>query len=264
MNDTLHVATLNLRGIDDRIDARFPLVLSEMEALQPDILGLQECIFGLQQDRLVGAACLNHYEIRRAWALEAETGNSLLVREPLAPSAGERLDLGHGRSALAATISLGTGSQLLLVVTQLYHQLADAAVRDDQVDRLVVWLLGGHARDAIVVLGDFNARPIEPAYARMIGAGFRSAHVEVHGHEPELTWPTGPATGRTGGRARRQGYWAAGPEEPGSEAPGCFDYIWVRGDAVVEECELAFARPDPGDSTLYPSERYGLSARLRL
>ena len=69
MNDTLHVATLNLRGIDDRIDARFPLVLSEMEALQPDILGLQECIFGLQQDRLVGAACLNHYEIRRAWAL---------------------------------------------------------------------------------------------------------------------------------------------------------------------------------------------------
>lgn len=259
----LHVATFNLRNTDDRIDARFPLVLSEMEALQPDILGLQECIFPMHQDRLIGAAGLNRYEVRRGWTLEAEIGNSLLVREPHSVSATERLDLGQGRSALAATVSLDTGAQLLVAVVQLHHSVGDAAVREEQVERLATWLLGQAARDAIVVLGDFNARPDEPAHARMAGAGFRSAHAEAHGREPDITWPTGSATSRSGGRARRQGYWLQQPE-PGTEEPGCFDYIWVRGDAAVDDCELAFAHPAADDPTLYPSDRYGLSAHLRL
>src|SRR5918996_5047597 len=54
--DSLHVATLNISNLADRWDERLPLLLADMAALQPDILGLQEVVYPLQQDRLIGAA----------------------------------------------------------------------------------------------------------------------------------------------------------------------------------------------------------------
>src|SRR6478672_12182612 len=98
--DRLHVATLNIRNMADRWFERLPLLLADMAALQPDLLGLQEVVFPMQQDRLIGAAGDGHYAAHRAWAGRPEYGNALLVREPLAASDVERLDLGHSRSAL--------------------------------------------------------------------------------------------------------------------------------------------------------------------
>ena len=54
-----------------------------------------------------------------------------------------------------------------------------------------------------------------------------------------MTWPTGAAESRTGGRARRQGYWLE-RAAPGTEEPGCFDDIWVRGAIRVTAAALAF------------------------
>ena len=85
--DRLTIGTLNLRNIADRWDERLPLLLADMAALQPDLLGLQECVFAVQQDRLLGAAGAGRYEAHRAWAGRPEYGNSLLVREPIAGSA---------------------------------------------------------------------------------------------------------------------------------------------------------------------------------
>ena len=53
--DRLHVATLNIRNLADRWFERLPLLLGDMAALQPDLLGLQEVVYVLQQDRLIGA-----------------------------------------------------------------------------------------------------------------------------------------------------------------------------------------------------------------
>ena len=66
MPDELHVATLNLRNIADRWPERIPLLLSDMAALQPDLIGLQECVFAVGQDRLLGAAGEGRYEVP-AW-----------------------------------------------------------------------------------------------------------------------------------------------------------------------------------------------------
>ena len=66
--DQLNVATLNLRNLADRWDERLPLLLADMAALQPDLLGLQECVYPLQQDRLLGAAGAGHYRAVRGWA----------------------------------------------------------------------------------------------------------------------------------------------------------------------------------------------------
>jgi endonuclease/exonuclease/phosphatase family metal-dependent hydrolase len=40
--DRLHVATLNILNLADRWPERLPLILADMAALQPDVLGLQE------------------------------------------------------------------------------------------------------------------------------------------------------------------------------------------------------------------------------
>ena len=43
--DRLHVATLNIRNLADRWAERLPLILADMAALQPDLLGLQEVVY---------------------------------------------------------------------------------------------------------------------------------------------------------------------------------------------------------------------------
>jgi len=248
----LHVATLNLRNIADRWDERLPLLLADMAALQPDLLGLQECVYALQQDRVIGAAGAAHYRSIRGWAGRPEYGNALLVREPVATDGVERLDLGRNRSAVRARLALGGGGSVLVVVTHLHHVPADEGVRDEQAAAVLAWLDGADGADgadtpdATIVVGDFNAEPDEPTYRRMTAARFRSAHVEANGAEPAVTWPSG--------------IQAPGMDTDGD--PGCLDYIWVRGAVAVESCRVVFDRPAVDDPTLYPSDHVGLSARL--
>ena len=246
MPDQLVVATLNLRNIADRWPERIPLLLTDMAALQPDLIGLQECVFAVQQDRLLGAAGEGRYESRRAWAGRPEYGNAILGRAPLEMGEGERIDLGRNRSALRVPVSTPNGGRLDFAVTHLHHLVPDEAVREEQATQLITWL----EPDAhpLVLVGDFNAEPVEAAYQVMLEAGFRSASVEANGAEPPVTWPSG--------------IQAPGIDVDGE--PGCLDYIWVRGPITVESCRLAFDRPAVNDPTLYPSDHLGLVARIRL
>jgi endonuclease/exonuclease/phosphatase family metal-dependent hydrolase len=246
MADELTVATLNLRNIADRWGERLPLLLADMAALQPDLLGLQECVFAVQQDRLLAAAGEARYEIFRGWAGRPEYGNSLLVRAGLSAGPAERLELGRNRSALRVPAATPAGTSLTFAVTHLHHLPADSDVREEQARALVDWLAGDS--DPLVVVGDFNADPTEPAYAVMIEAGYRSAHLEANGAEPTVTWPSGIV--------------APGADDEGE--PGCLDYIWLRGAVTALDCRLAWNRPAAGDPTLYPSDHFGLIARVRL
>jgi endonuclease/exonuclease/phosphatase family metal-dependent hydrolase len=248
MMDRLHVATLNIRNIADRWDERLPLILADTAALQPDILGLQEVVYVLQQDRLIGAAGEGRYESSRGWAGRPEYGNAMLVRQSLQASGVDRLDLEPGRSAVGGAIRLAVGASVFVAVTHLHHLPADEDVRDEQASRLIAWLDDRPAVDGQIVMGDFNAEPDEPAYARMKGAGFRSAFLEANGHEPDVTWPSG----------------LEAPAKDTDGPPGCLDYIWVRGAVAVETCGLAFDRPAVGDPGLYPSDHLGLTARLTI
>src|SRR5207245_7005900 len=90
--------------------------------------------------------------------------------------------------------------------------------------------------------------PLEPAYARIVGAGFRSAHREANGAEPERTWPSG----------------LVAPAMDTDGEPDCLDYIWLRGAVAVTDCRLVFDRPDPTDPTLYPSDHFGVAAHLEI
>jgi len=244
----LDVATLNLRNIADRWPERLPLLIADMAVLQPDLLGLQECVFAVSQDRLLGAAGEGRYEIRRGWAGRPEYGNSILARAPLtvgALDAAERLDLDRNRSALRVPVTLERGAaEIAFVVTHLHHTPADEDVREAQARKLVAWLGERPAIGGTIVVGDFNAEPVEAAYRVMVDAGFRSAFAEANGEEPAVTWPSG--------------IQAPGMDTDGD--PGCLDYIWLQGPLRATASRLVFDRPAVGDPTLYPSDHLGLAA----
>jgi endonuclease/exonuclease/phosphatase family metal-dependent hydrolase len=246
--DRLHVATLNIRNLADRWHERLPLILADMAALQPDLLGLQEAVYVMQQDRLIGAAGEGRYEAIRGWAGRPEYGNSLLVRAPLAGREVDRLDLGLNRSAIRTVVDLPNGATVLVVVTHLHHPGAEEAARAEQTTALVDWLAEEPTADATIAMGDFNADPGEPTYARMVAAGFRSAFAEANGSDPEVTWPSG----------------LQAPAMDTDGIPECLDYIWLRGQVRVTAARLAFDRPDPEDPTIYPSDHLGISAMLEI
>ena len=246
--DRLHIATLNIRNLADRWPERLPLILADMAALQPDVLGLQEVVFVMQQDRLIGAAGEGRYVAIRGWAGRPEYGNSLLIREPLAGVEVERLDLGLGRAAHRTRIDLPGRTTVLVAVTHLHHAVDAAEERDRQAGALLDWLASAPPADAVIAMGDFNAGPSEPTYGRMTAAGFRSAYAEANGTEPAVTWPSG----------------LQAPAMDTDGDPDCLDYIWVRGAARVESARLTFDRPDAEDPTIYPSDHVGISARLEI
>ena len=126
----------------------------------------------------------------------------------------ERLDLGLGRSAHRALVALPGGATVLVVVTHLHHRTPDEAPSvTRRPPRSWPGCDGAPAADATIVVGDFNADPGEPAYARMRAAGFRSAYAEANGAEPAVTWPSG----------------LQAPAMDTDGDPDCLDYIWVRG-----------------------------------
>jgi endonuclease/exonuclease/phosphatase family metal-dependent hydrolase len=98
------------------------------------------------------------------------------------------------------------------------------------------------------VLGDFNAEPTEPAYARMAAAGFRSAFAEANGAEPAVTWPSG--------------LQAEAIDTDGD--PSCLDYVFVRGPATVLDTRLWADRPAADDATLFPSDHVGIATTVEI
>ncbi|HET7727873.1 MAG TPA: endonuclease/exonuclease/phosphatase family protein [Candidatus Limnocylindrales bacterium] len=248
MSTPLRVATLNILNLADRWPERLPLLLADMAAIQPDLLGLQEVVYVLQQDRLLGAAGEARYEIVRGWAGRPEYGNSLLARAPLAPELVDRLELGLNRSAVRARFTLADGTRIVFAVTHLHHVVGAAAERLDQARQLATWLDGAPDHDALIVVGDFNAAPSEPAYALMVDAGYRSAFATANGAEPPVTWPSG----------------LQAPAMDTDGDPSCLDYIWIRGAVEVRSARLAWDRPAVDDPTLFPSDHLGIVAEVEV
>lgn len=145
--DRLHVATLNILNLADRWFQRLPLILAEMAALQPDLLGLQEVVYPMQQDRLIGAAGEGRYNAIRGSAGRPEYGNSLLIREPLAATDVDRVDLGWNRLAQRALVRLTVGVSVLVAVTHLHHLGPDEAIRDGQAAAILDWLADAPTAD---------------------------------------------------------------------------------------------------------------------
>jgi len=91
-------------------------------------------------------------------------------------------------------------------------------------------------------MGDFNTTPNSAAYRMITEAGFKSSHREVHGAEPEDTFPTGLIA-----------------EFMDNDPPMCLDYIFFKGPGITPtSIIIAGTTPHSEDVTLYPSDHKAL------
>jgi endonuclease/exonuclease/phosphatase family metal-dependent hydrolase len=244
------VATLNLFGKIGRWEERSPLLLDQLAALQPDVIGLQEVVITDQGSTLCHRANERlatppPYRIFHMAQPGTSAGvEALAVMSRLPVEAHEGLDyLLHDCVAQRLRLRLDDRTSLDFYNTHLYFPVSAADDRLAQAKRLLAWADTWTGAAATVIAGDFNAYSHEPTTALM-KSRFASAYEEVHGQEPEKTWPTPVNT------------WDPSPA-------GCIDYIFVAG-ATVLGAAVVFDIPHPSDDTLFPSDHLGVMARLEV
>ena len=236
---TVTVATLNLFNKVGRWSERLPLLLEQLLALQPDVIGLQEVdlivdqgmsLCRLANDRLTDVPRYRVYHMGRPG--RAAHVQALAVMSRLPVEAHEGLDLlSYEGVAQRLRLRVDDGTTLDLYNTHLYFPPEATEERLVQAKRLLAWVDTWQGAGATVVVGDFNAYVDEPTVSLM-KERFTSAHEAAHGSEPAKTWPTPVNT-----------------FDP--SPPGCLDYIFVAG-AEVLEAGLAFDQPHPLDATPLP------------
>lgn len=247
----IKVATLNLFNKVGRWGERLPLVVDQLVALQPDVIGLQEVDLiidqGMSLCRLVNANVgeaprYRVYHMGRPGRAAHVQGLAVMSRLPV--EAHEGLDyLSYEGVAQRLRLRLEGGEALDFYNTHLYFPPEATEERLAQAKKLLAWTDTWSGANATVVVGDFNAYPGEPTLDLMKGR-FASAFEAVHGREPEKTWPTPVNT-----------------FDP--SPPGCLDYIFVAG-GDVQEASLAFDTPHALDADLFPSDHLGVAATVRV
>ena len=245
MNATsIRVATLNVRNRSDRWRERSGLLVEQLLALQPDVIGLQEARRPLNQaawlQRRVNARQPG-YRMVTAWKSGPRRwweGLAVLTRLPIV--AHDRLPLGAGRVAQHVRLELPNGGVLDFYNTHLAHGADRAQLRAEQAQRILDWL-EGWPQHAQVVAGDFNARPDSDA-VRLLTRRLQSAHALHHGAEPERTVPT--------------------PLREHGRAAQVLDYLFVNERVTIRNAWVAFSEPAAHDARLTASDHYGVAADI--
>lgn len=222
--------------------ARLPLLVDALRRTDADVIALQEVLQndarGLANQADTIAAMLGGYSVH-FYSFDPpgsakRYGNAILTRLPVLEESGRRLDPESDyRTALRLRLSL-TGRPVDVVVTHLASQSDAGAVRRRQIDDLLGWV----PRDGtpLVVTGDFNAELADPELAPMAPPRFASA------------LPTDTVT------------TTLNPAKGHSER--VIDHIYVERDRwrVIDATRIG-DKPVDGE---YPSDHFGVSARLRL
>jgi endonuclease/exonuclease/phosphatase family metal-dependent hydrolase len=255
----LIVATLNLRHDADRWRERFPLIIAELVRDRPHVVGLQEVSVREDQARLLAVAVnaalaaagealpYTYVQQNKTGTESGVEGIAVLTRLPVVEHDG--LDLqSFNRVALRTRLRTEDGGTLQFYTTHLHYKQEDTEVRVAQVRLLQSWMEGHRDGSPQILVGDFNALPHQSPI-QLLAERYHSAYRVVHGSEPEFTFPT-PLVNR--------GEWR-----------GTLDYIFLTPPAEgtaspVLDAQLAFHTPADHDATLYPSDHFGLKARVRV
>jgi endonuclease/exonuclease/phosphatase family metal-dependent hydrolase len=245
------VATLNLFNRMGDWEKRAPLVIDQLEALSPDVIAFQEVDLVLDQGMWI-ARQLNarlkdkpHYRIKHAASPGKRVsyhGIGMLSRIEFLEH--EILDLMSFERVAQRSIFRCGDRPFLFVNTHLHHPPEAEAERVAQLEYLLSWLDRDIRGLPSIIAGDFNSYAHEESVI-MMKSRFRSAFEVVHGREPEKTWPT-----------------PVNDFDP--SPPGALDYIYVSEQFTVADAGLAFNTPAAESATLYPSDHFGLFARLTL
>lgn len=247
----IQVATLNLFNRMGDWERRAPLVIDQLEALSPDVIGFQEVDLDLDQGMWISRQINKrlgdnpHYRIKHAASpgkYASVHGIGTLSRLEVVEH--EVVDLMTYDRIAQRLVFEQDGARFALVNTHLHHPPEAIQERVDQIEYLLSWLDQRTPRLPTVVSGDFNSYTGEPGVALM-KSRFRSAYETIHGAEPDKTWPT--------------------PVNTYDDSPhGTLDYIYVSEEFKILDSGLAFEKPAEDDPALFPSDHIGIYARLKL
>ncbi|HEX2192561.1 MAG TPA: endonuclease/exonuclease/phosphatase family protein [Acidimicrobiales bacterium] len=241
----ISVATLNCRNTADRWKERTPLLVRQLVDLRPEVIGLQELRRFPSQGRTIGKRAwargllFDHDRANKTGIYALWEGIAVLSRLPVVDRA--KLELGgEHRVAQRVTVVVGGG---LLDFYNTHLASGDEAVRTAQARRLLDWMAERSSLPQVLV-GDFNARPGAPSI-QLLAERLRSAHMAVHGREPDKTVPT--------------------PLRRGASGRGSvLDYVFVNSLVEVHDARRSFEEADPHDEHLVASDHYGLAASVSL
>ncbi len=274
MNRPLSVLTLNCWNVSSPYEERMALLREGIEALQPDLIGLQEIIVrpdGFSQARHVlddlgyeivfgpAFAWDENHDYAVPEGRDFGFGNVAAARLPIVDRDWIRLPgstSGEIRSATAIVVSTPDG-EVPFVSTHLNWKFDHGNVREQQVVALrdFAWRVAGDRYLPPIIVGDFNADP-DSAEIRFLrgwqslegkSAFFEDAWSAAGDGGPGLTWDN-------------RNPFAHLVHEPDRR----IDYIFVgfdhdRGRVNVEDCRIVMNEARNG---VYPSDHFGLMAWL--
>jgi endonuclease/exonuclease/phosphatase family metal-dependent hydrolase len=253
---------VSLNLLDDLTlwDQREPLIMRELEGLQPDVIALQEVRMSINNAQKI-ADRLGGYEVflcPKTGARGRRDALALLSRLPVQEH--DKFALGHQDRVALRIVVEHQGVTWHIATTHTYWHPLDDRTRWHEANRLTEWL----PRNG-VICGDFNAEPHYPSMLKM-KERFLSAHVVQHGREPVYTCPT-PLFRGAGARnaARRTALNMAGLVAKRKLEPwtAVLDYIFVDPAIEVHDCHVAFDQSAGHNHRMYASDHLGLYAKLQ-
>ena len=261
----LTVATLNILNDLSLWRQRAPLIVEGLRTAQPDLIALQEVALPLNNAQWI-AEQLDGYSVHlcpKTGEMGQRESLAILSRLPVEEHAILSL-IEQDRVAQQVLVSHGD-TRCAFANTHLYWNPWDDAPRLGQARRLLEWL----PRDVpTIVCGDFNAEPHFATISTM-RERFVSAYAVRHGRDPDYTCPTPLLYAQWWTfRGMRNAFKHFVLSVLANRTPrpwrGTLDYFFVDRAMQVEHCEVVFNRPSPKNDRLYPSDHFGLMAKIRL
>lgn len=270
----LRVLTLNLWGEQGPFPRRLPLCISQLAALRPDIIALQEVrqVPGVVDNiaATLGAALGLHHVFAETveWG-GGQEGLAILSRAPIVQTAHQVLPHAteqERRIVLGAVLDFG-GKHVAAYTTHLNYRMTHGIEREDQVEAVDQFVRSWGASAAptaalTLLMGDFNATPDSDEIRFLRGLhtlrGRRTYYQDawlVHSdreRDAGLTW------------SRRNPYTQ---RLRFLQTDRRLDYIFASapardGRGLVHSCRVVL---DEGDADgVFPSDHFGVFAELQL
>jgi endonuclease/exonuclease/phosphatase family metal-dependent hydrolase len=236
---------------------RARLVARALDAVRPDLVGLQEVCLDLAGEGVSHAEELAR-QLGLHWAFHPMTevdyggglfasGLGVLSRHPIVRCADVPLPSAPDAEqyALHAVIEAPIG-QVDLIVVHLTPRSEEAQLA--AVERLLAYLEGLPSEATSIMVGDFNAVPESPPMQALAGTATSGHHLALRD-----AWSEAQAT-------RTRGAPEPGPTMPSHAPTSRIDYILVGpGPSIVEAVRLG---EQPDVEGFYASDHLGVAATL--
>ncbi|MES1184969.1 MAG: endonuclease/exonuclease/phosphatase family protein [Myxococcales bacterium] len=280
--DKLRVATLNIWNKSGPWAERLPLIRKQLQELSPDVLGLQEVLRLIPDEKqppvpspdndqaseiAQGLGYNIAYGIAADYSGGLKFGNALLTRYKILDSRTFRLpggDTGETRSLLYSVLETPWG-RLPVFVTHLNWKLHHGVVRVKQAVYAAerIFVLAPVEADFLppILLGDLNADPQTDEIRYLKGQHVIDGRSVYFADAWDYAEEQGP-----GYTYARDNAYALKNGEPNRR----IDYIFVRGpDKLMRgqpsNVRRAFDQSVPGaEGTVWPSDHYGVVCDLSM